>query len=700
MPVSIGVKRLHIMSIALGGCLRAEPVRYGITEDTGGHITYILGEMEALARRDDVELAEIVTRRFADDRLGAIHAQSEEWVADKCVIRRIDSGDARYLAKEALAQDRAAFVDALFADLRARDRLPDIIHAHFADAADIAARIEREFGIPFIYTAHSLGLDKRAAFTDPQRKLAAELDGRIAEEDRAIGAASAIIGSSRDECERQILAYPSARIGRVHRIVPGVKIPSIGKDAEDRARDLIAPFLREPGKPIVLAIARPVAKKNLAMLVEAFGRSPGLRDRANLVILAGLRDGIESGGAERRAVFSELLDTIDRHELYGSIAYPPRHTREDVAALFGLARTSGGVFVNPAKVEPYGLTLVEAAAHGVPVVATRIGGPIDILDQLDHGLLVDPDDPQDIADAIERLLDDRELWAQKSANALARVTAMTWEAYADQFVALARDIPTPKAPVTAVLSSLLVCDLDNTLTGCRTGVSRLRDYLKRNNGVGFVLATGRSIVEAQRIVREWGLPRPRAWITSVGSELYVERNGEIERDRLFDRKIALGWDPVAVDEAVKGLEGLTPQPHYEQRDFKRSFFADDPTVADALRSRLLKRGIYARTVFSHSTLLDVLPIAGGKAAAMRHVAGRLGVDMRHVFAVGDSGNDEDMLTACDNAIMVANHSQEIATLSDRPNVYVARRSHANGALEGILAHRRRQRAAHRMGKVA
>ena len=180
---------MHIMSIALGGCLRAEPVQYGITEDTGGHITYILGEMEALARRDDVELAEIVTRRFVDERLGAIHAQSEEWISDTCVIRRIDSGDPRYLAKEALAQDRAAFIDALFADLRARSRLPDIVHAHFADAADIAAQIEREFGIPFIYTAHSLGLDKRAAVTAPGPELAAELDGRIAEEDRAIGAA-------------------------------------------------------------------------------------------------------------------------------------------------------------------------------------------------------------------------------------------------------------------------------------------------------------------------------------------------------------------------------------------------------------------------------------------------------------------------------------------------------------------------------
>ena len=131
---------MHIVSVALGGCLKGEPVRYGVTEDTGGHITYILGEMEALARRDDVEVAEIVTRRFDDPRLGTAHAQPEEWLGAKLVIRRIDSGDRRYLAKEALSADRDAFAEALIAELAQRERLPDLIHAHFADAADVARR--------------------------------------------------------------------------------------------------------------------------------------------------------------------------------------------------------------------------------------------------------------------------------------------------------------------------------------------------------------------------------------------------------------------------------------------------------------------------------------------------------------------------------------------------------------------------------
>mgnify|MGYP000069541195 CR=1 FL=1 len=51
---------------------------------------------------------------------------------------------------------------------------------------------------------------------------------------------------------------------------------------------------------------------------------------------------------------------------------------EDVAA-------NGGVFINPALTEPFGLTLLEAAASGLPVVATENGGPVDIIANCKNG---------------------------------------------------------------------------------------------------------------------------------------------------------------------------------------------------------------------------------------------------------------------------------------------------------------------------
>ena len=64
---------MHIVSLALGGCIKGPPVSYGITEDTGGHITYILGEMAALKRHPRVSKAEIVTRLFENSPVSYTH---------------------------------------------------------------------------------------------------------------------------------------------------------------------------------------------------------------------------------------------------------------------------------------------------------------------------------------------------------------------------------------------------------------------------------------------------------------------------------------------------------------------------------------------------------------------------------------------------------------------------------------------------
>ena len=66
--------------------------------------------------------------------------------------------------------------------------------------------------------------------------------------------------------------------------------------------------------------------------------------------------------------------------------------------------------MNIALQEPFGLVLIEAAAHGLPTVATRYGGPVEIHATLKNGLLVEPTDPGAVGDALVTLLTDRHLW--------------------------------------------------------------------------------------------------------------------------------------------------------------------------------------------------------------------------------------------------------------------------------------------------
>lgn len=672
------MRLVHILSIALGGCLKGPPVEFGLTEDTGGHITYALGAAQALAARDDVEQVEIVTRLIDDAMLGVAYCVPFEPLSPKLAIRRIDSGNRAYLSKEANAADRPAFTAALIAHLGTQARLPDVIHAHFADAAEVAKAVRDRFGIPFVYTAHSLGIDKDGAS-----------EARLAEEDRAIGAADLIVASSRDEAERQLMLYPSACPAKIHCLPPGAGIAQATDVDPDAARALIAPFLRDPDKPIILAIARPVAKKNLAGLVDLYGADADLRARANLVIVAGLRDGPECGEAEQRGVIASLLAGMDRHDLYGRMALPKRHSQADIASLYALAKASQGVFVNPALTEPYGLTLTEAALHGLPVVATCHGGPADIVATLRHGRIADPRDHQAFADAIRGLLDSPVDWARCSAEGSIRSKALDWHGYAARFVEIVRALSARPA-VAIVPTKLLLCDIDNTLTGCTVGADDMTPFLASQPALAFGVATGRSLQEAERLLREWRQPTPRVLITSVGSEIYWREGARLVADSAFAAWIDDGWGPQAVDDRVAAIPGVERQPPVEQRRHKRSYFVEDPAAIDAVRAAVADFPV--RVIHSHGRLLDILPERAGKGAAMAWVADRLGIAADHVYAAGDSGNDLDMLDAVRNGIVVANYSAELKPLIGRPTIYLSRRPHAGGVVEGMRAFAKKEAA--------
>ena len=77
--------------------------------------------------------------------------------------------------------------------------------------------------------------------------------------------------------------------------------------------------------------------------------------------------------------------------------------------IYRVAARKKGVFVNATPGENFGLTIVEAAACGLPVVASPTGGPKEILEQCENGLLVDVEDPIAIAEALKKIIADQAL---------------------------------------------------------------------------------------------------------------------------------------------------------------------------------------------------------------------------------------------------------------------------------------------------
>ena len=608
-----------------------------------------------------------MTRLFEDKRLGAEYALPIDRIGRKIEIIRIATGNRRYLEKESLGHDLPAFKDALCEYLSRSAPLPDVIHAHFADAASVAEMARARFGIPFVYTPHALGRDKRDRLPeDPS------LDTRIAAEHSAIAQADAIIVSTRNEAERQITAYGvvSSTV-RTRCIPPGVpsRMPDIARPMQ---RTPFTVGLNDPSKPIVLAIARPVRKKNLAALVRAFLATPALMECANLVILAG-QHGRGSSSEEERYIIAELKRLCGSPALRGRVALPPEHSTTDVARLYSKA-AAGGVFVNPALHEPFGLTLIEAAEAGVPVVATREGGPADIIASLGHGILVDPCDETEIGASCLSIISDQLIHEQYSRAGLANIHKYSWSRYADASVSVYTSLH--------LKPQLLVSDIDNTLTGCRAGARKFSQWHARKT-MPFVVATGRSFDAARAVLAAWDLPEPDAYIVDVGTRIVIQQDGRWQACDDYAAKLDAGWDRTAVAGLMATL-GIEAQASVTSGPHKLSFLGTAETT-HAIRAALVGAGLAARVIHSHGNLIDVLAPGAGKAAALEWYSATLGLTPGDCLTAGDSGNDLDMLEASGCAIAVANGGSELDGLPPRRGLVRVAGRGATGVMQGLAA---------------
>ncbi|CAK7328425.1 unnamed protein product [Dovyalis caffra] len=353
---------------------------------------------------------------------------------------------------------------------------PYVIHGHYADAGDSAALLSGALNVPMVLTGHSLGRNKLEQLLKQGRQSKEDINStykimrRIEGEELSLDAAELVITSTKQEIDEQWGLYDGfdvklekvlrarARRGvnchgrympRMVVIPPGMDFSSVvvQEDAPEVDGELasltggvdgsspkaippiwseIMRFLTNPHKPMILALSRPDPKKNITTLLKAFGECRPLRELANLTLIMGNRDDIEEMTGGNASVLTTVLKMIDKYDLYGLVAYPKHHKQADVPEIYRLAGKTKGVFINPALVEPFGLTLIEAAAHGLPMVATKNGGPVDIHRALNNGLLVDPHDQQAIADALLKLVSEKNLWSDCRKNGWKNIHLYSW----------------------------------------------------------------------------------------------------------------------------------------------------------------------------------------------------------------------------------------------------------------------------------
>ena len=695
---------LYVVLISPHGLIRGSNLELGRDADTGGQTKYVVELARALSERPEVGRVDLLTRRIVDSQISSDYARKIEPLSDKASIVRIECGEHGYLPKEQLWDSLETFADNALKFIRSQEHLPDIIHSHYADAGYIGTWLSNQLGVPLVHTGHSLGRSKRkrllaSGVSREEIENSYNMSRRIEAEENTLGAAARVIVSTRQEIREQYALYDYYHPDQMRVVPPGTDMqmffPPVGSEPDSDMAKELKRFLIQPEKPMILAISRPDPRKNITTLIEAYGESEQLQQMANLVVVAGNRDDIREMEPGAREVLSNILLAIDQADLYGKVAFPKHHKAEEVPLLYRLAALSKGVFVNPALTEPFGLTLIEAAACGLPIVATEDGGPIDIIGNCSNGLLIDPLDREAIAASLLEVLQDELRWQQLAANGIDGVRKhYSWQAHVERYLQVIRPLVEKTEPIRRMKLSrrpalyrnaAVFTDLDQNLLGDRSSLDEWIQLMQEHRRqISFGLVTGRRLDSALKALREYRIPPPDVLITSLGTEIHYAPN--LTRDVVWRRHINHMWNREEIAALFEQMPGLKMQPRSCQGPFKLSYYID-PEIAPGIheiKKMLLQHEQNVNVIFSFGQFLDVVPCRASKGFALRWAAAQLAIPLENILVAGGSGADEDMMRGNTLAVVVANrHEEELSELTDIEQVYFAEKSYAAGIIEAM-----------------
>jgi glycosyltransferase involved in cell wall biosynthesis len=164
-------------------------------------------------------------------------------------------------------------------------------------------------------------------------------------------------------------------------------------------------------------------RKNIEMLVEAFGKAPRLRDRMNLVVVGGMDRGAEA-----------IRSAIGRAGLEQAVILTGHIPLDDLRALYA----GCALFAFPSLYEGFGMPPLEAMACGAPVICSNASSLPEAVG--DAALLVDPRDQEAWAQAMTNVAEEAELAQDLRRRGLLRAKAFSWEQSARDLLGVYQDL--------------------------------------------------------------------------------------------------------------------------------------------------------------------------------------------------------------------------------------------------------------------
>ena len=377
--------------------------------DSGGQNVYVsqvsrglanLGyEVDIYTRRDNPYLPEQVT---LSPGMRLIH---------------VDAGPSSRIPKERLLDFMPEFSQHMLAFIH-RHRLRYMLaHANFFMSGMVAMTLRRVLGLPYVITFHALGKVRRiqqgAADTFPL--------ARETIEQSIVASADAIIAECPQDAEDLDQLYHAPRRS-VHLVPCGVDLSEFYPTDPFAARQKLG----LPGyERIILQLGRIVPRKGIDNVIEALAHLvQHQRVRARLLVVGGDSPVADATRTPEIGRLEKLAQSLGVAKLVTFCGAQPRaRLREYYSA--------ADVFVSTPWYEPFGITPLEAMACGIPVIGANVGGIRHSVADGISGMLVEPRDPQQLANRLELMLNDAALRQRMAQAGLARVRErFTWSGVA------------------------------------------------------------------------------------------------------------------------------------------------------------------------------------------------------------------------------------------------------------------------------
>ena len=473
--------------------------------DTGGQVVYVLDQARSLEKQlqEDIRLAGleglgvhpkvIILSRLipnaegtlCNQRLEKVHGTTDAWIL-RVPFREFNPNVTKnWISRFEIWPYLETFsIDAERELLAEFQGLPDLIVGNYTDGNLVAFLLSRRLKVTQCNVAHALEKSKYLFSNLYWQELESNYHFSIqfTADIIAMNAANFIVSSTYQEIVGtpdsvgQYESYQCFTMPDLYHVVNGIELfspkfnvvpPGVNENVffpytrtadrvpgeRERLEELLFTLedpgqvygkLDDPSKRPLFSMARLDRIKNLTGLTECFGKSPELQERCNLILVAGKLRTEESTDREEIEEIEKLYRIIDEHQLHGKIRWlGVRLSKSASGEVYRVIADRQGIFVQPALFEAFGLTILEAMISGLPTLATRFGGPLEIIQNGVNGFYINPthleETAAEILQFVTRCDQNPDYWHEFSRRSIERVySTYTWNIHTTKLLSLAK----------------------------------------------------------------------------------------------------------------------------------------------------------------------------------------------------------------------------------------------------------------------